>query len=1229
MKRKTEGIVYNLWKTASRIVPVFCFAAFLTSAICVNAAAEPSGGDRGNSGGAEKKIVRIGYYEDSEGFQSGNSDDVRKTGYAYDYYQELAKYTGWTYEYVYGSWNEIYDKLLNGEVDIMAGVSKLDSRVSKMLFPNYAMGEETYYIYMSEDTDSSLFDTGILSGARIGVKSNSSMKQLLETFLAQNNLQCEIISYGGLEERIEALAGNEIDCVVTVENEIVPGFRPVFKIGAADFYFAVNKDRPDILREINKAQEEILFNFPYFVSRLENKYFKQGTVWQNLTDKEKDWLSAHQVLRVGYLEEYMPYCDSGKNPDEIRGILPELLTELEDYTGARFVSRSFDNYNVMLGALEEGEIDIIFPTFEELWYSENQNYTQTIAVAGSQMCVVYKGDYRDSIYDCIAVSAGSPLQPFYVTINYPRARQETYGSWGDCLEAIQAGEVGSMIVNSNLIYRFLNEHGEFSDLHIAELEDMVHFCFAVRRSDITLYSILNKGLNNIDETRLNDAVIRNSHVEPQYTLRYFVVKNIGLVLSLVLGFVLLLILFFFLYWNRVKREQKILKEAYEQEKKFYADKEEKYKIIGSLSRIYTHTYYIDLDNNSYRLIDSLDPKGNGLPFIAANAEGTEKLITAEVRESYREKLRQFLDFTTLADRMRSVESLSMEYETEHRGWCRGSFVSVERDSQGRLKRVIYAIQIITEEKEAQFQARSALENAYEAANRANHAKSDFLARMSHDIRTPMNAIIGLTAIAASHIDEKERVADCLKKITASGKHLLTLINEVLDMSKIESGKLELAEEEFNLHELADNLLSIIQPQVEDKGQTLHVSIKNMEHEDVVGDILHIQKVLVNILGNAVKYTPQGGSIWFSLAEKPADRPRIGCYEFTFADNGIGMSKEFIGRIFEPFSREDETKSNKAQGTGLGLAIVASIVQMMDGEIKVESEQGKGSKFTVTLYLKLQEEKEISFDASVDLPVLVVDDQQEICESTCLLLNDLGVEAQGVLSGREAVEKVRADKNYFAIILDWKMPDMDGVETARAIRETAGNAIPIIVLSGYDWWEIETEAREAGANAFLSKPPSRQGLAYLLRSLVDSDSSENKDPLGQVDGNAFADKRILLAEDNEINAEIAQEILGMAGAAVEWVKDGKEALDRLTDSAPGYFDIVFMDIQMPVMNGYEATRAIRESGREDLKEIPIIAMTANAFAEDVRAAMQAGMNQHVAKPLDVEQLMEVMKKWLGR
>jgi len=1227
MKRVKEWITCNLSKRSlcagllSGLVSAIVMAFF----VCMAAEA-------GSIRSGDEKSVRVGYYNDNEGFQTGCSDEERKSGYAYEYYQEIAKYTGWTYEYVYGSWEEIYEMLVNGELDLMAGVSKADDRMQGMLFPDYAMGEETYYIYVAYDSHISSSDVTTLNGARIGIKDNSYMRKLLENYMVEQGIDCKIIAYSGLAERIQALERGELDCILTVENDMVMDYRPTFKIGSADFYFVVNRNRPDLLAQLNDAQGHIMSAFPYYISRLQDKYFNRSAAQQSLTEKEAEWLRSHGELRVGYLRDYMPYCDSGEAAGELRGILPEILTEFEAYTGVPFTGLEFDNYNVMLQALEKGEIDIIFPTFGDLWYSEHQNYTQTIPVVSTRMSVVYRGDYQNHIYDRIAVSEGSPLQPFYLTINYPKSEQASYLNWEECLSAIQSGEVGSMLVNSNLIYRYLNEHEEFSDLHIAELEDTVNFCFAVRRSDSTLYSILNKGLNNIDGTRINDAMVRNSYVEPEYTIRSFLIQHIGLVCLIAGGFIVVLILFFFLYRSRVKRERKILEEAYDKEKKYIADKEEKFNIIGSLSRIYTYTYYINLEEHQYQVFTKLDLEENSERLLPVEKEKFEEMIRTNVKEQYRERLFEFLDFSTLAARMQATDSLSMEYETDVRGWCRGCFISARRDAQGRLLYVIYAIQEINEEKAAQERAQTALQEAYEAAKRANHAKSDFLARMSHDIRTPMNAIIGMTAIAAAHMDERERVEDCLRKITTSGKHLLTLINEVLDMSKIESGRLELTEEEFNLHELIDNMLTIMRPQVEEKKHTLKVSAKNLEHEAVIGDSLHLRQVIVNILGNSVKYTPPGGSLSLSVTEKAVNKSMIGCYEFLFEDNGIGMSQEFIEHIFEPFSRENETADNHVQGTGLGLSIVANLVRMMGGDIRVESEKGKGSRFIVTLYFRLQDDEEISFEEFVHLPILVVDDQQEACESTCLILHDLGMRSEWVQSGREAIERVRAvcdGEGYFAVMLDWKMPEMSGVETAKKIRKIAGDSLPIIILSGYDWPEIEEEAKLAGVNAFLSKPLGKSRLIYLFKRLINGESPEGMNSLEQVEISAFPGRRILLAEDNEINTEIAMEIFERAGLTVEHAWNGKEALELLTKAAPGYYDMIFMDIQMPIMNGYESARAIRAAGREDLKKIPIIAMTADAFAEDVRAAVQAGMNQHIAKPLDFGQLMEVLRKWLKK
>ena len=530
------------------------------------------------------------------------------------------------------------------------------------------------------------------------------------------------------------------------------------------------------------------------------------------------------------------------------------------------------------------------------------------------------------------------------------------------------------------------------------------------------------------------------------------------------------------------------------------------------------------------------------------------------------------------------------------------------------------------------QQETALQAAFDAAEAANRAKTDFLSNMSHDIRTPMNGIIGMTAIAAAHIDEKERVQDCLQKITQASKHLLSLINEVLDMSKIESGKVDLIEEEFNLSDLIDNLLTMTNSQIEAHHHKLNVNISGVIHEAVVGDSLRIQKVFTNLMGNAVKFTPDGGSIQLSITEKPCQQNKVGCFEFVFEDNGIGMSEDFIGHVFDPFVRADDARVTQVQGTGLGMPISRTIVRMMGGDIKVESKPGVGSRFTVTMYLKLQDCHRVSNSRFIDLNVLVADDDAVGLDSCCDMLNGLGMKAEGVSSGAQAVERVvlrhQQQQDFFACIIDWKMPDMDGVATTRAIRKAVGSEVPIIIISAYDWSDIEQEARAAGANAFISKPLFRSRLEKAFNALLDcEDTPVQETPLTALDALDLTGRRVLLVEDNELNAEIAAEILNMTGLSVERAVDGMDAVDKIAACPDGCYDLIFMDIQMPRMNGYDAARAIRSMDRNYCRQVPIIAMTANAFAEDVHAARTVGMNEHIAKPLDLKVLARVLRRWL--
>ncbi|MDD6855346.1 MAG: response regulator, partial [Oscillospiraceae bacterium] len=482
------------------------------------------------------------------------------------------------------------------------------------------------------------------------------------------------------------------------------------------------------------------------------------------------------------------------------------------------------------------------------------------------------------------------------------------------------------------------------------------------------------------------------------------------------------------------------------------------------------------------------------------------------------------------------------------------------------------------------------------------------------------------------IDDRERVQDCLKKTTQASKHLLSLINEVLDMSKIESGKVDLVEEEFNLSDLVENLLTMTSAQIKEHHHELAVNISGVTHEAVVGDSLRIQKVFTNLMGNAVKYTPDGGKIRLTISEKPSMQSKVGCFEVVFEDNGIGMSEEFLDQVFVPFTRSNDERVNKVQGTGLGMAISRNIVRMMGGDIKVESKLGVGSRFTVTMYLKLQDTAQDRYDKFLDLHVLVADDDEMSLESCCGMLNDLGMKAEAVSRGAETVEKVvgrhRENRDYFACIIDWKMPDMDGIATTRAIRQAVGKDVPIIIISAYDWSDIEQEARSAGANAFISKPLFRSRLVKTFRSLVGGEEpAEEEKPFVALEEMDLTGGRVLLVEDNELNAEIAMEILKMTGLTVERVEDGIEAVDTLAECEDGRYDMIFMDIQMPRMNGYDATRAIRAMDRNYCRQVPIVAMTANAFAEDVHAAKTVGMNEHIAKPLDLNTLAKILKKWI--
>ena len=523
-----------------------------------------------------------------------------------------------------------------------------------------------------------------------------------------------------------------------------------------------------------------------------------------------------------------------------------------------------------------------------------------------------------------------------------------------------------------------------------------------------------------------------------------------------------------------------------------------------------------------------------------------------------------------------------------------------------------------------------LQDALAAAQHANRAKTTFLNNMSHDIRTPMNAIIGFTSLAAAHIDNTEQVQDYLAKITTSSNHLLSLINDVLDMSRIESGKVKIEEKETSLPEIMHDLKTIVQADIASKQLEFYIDTADVVNEHVLCDKLRLNQVLLNLLSNAMKFTMPGGIVSVRVIQKGAAAEGRASYEFQVKDTGIGMSQEFLAHVFDPFERERSSTVSGIQGTGLGMAITKNIVDMMDGTISVVSEEGKGSTFTVSLQLKTcsgpvrQEE----IPQLKGLRALVADDDFNTCSSVTKMLATVGMRPDWTTSGKEAVLRTKLaweqGDEYAAFIIDWLMPDMNGVEVVRRVRTIIGDEKPIIILTAYDWSDIEEEARAAGVTAFCSKP------IFLseLREVLESPLATPKEEDDKAQAVSFEGKKVLLVEDNELNQEIAVEILQGAGFVVEVADDGEAAVERMEQSAPGQYDLILMDIQMPIMNGYEATEKIRALGDPRVAGIPIIAMTANAFDEDRRAALEAGMNGHIAKPIDIPKLMELLQDLLA-
>ena len=1050
----------------------------------------------------QSKPVRVGYYE-NEVFQEGAAEGIVKTGYAYEYYRKLSEYTGWKYEYVYGSYGELYQMLLNGDIDLLAGLAWREDRVGLISYPEAIMGSESYYL-VKQDTETGITaEPATLTGKKIGVL-ESAMVNILNRYLDEHGVTAEVISFPDHADLLKAFDSRELDVFVAESDgsSVREHAEVICAFGASDYYLCVSIHRPDLLAELNAAQALLGIEEPNYLNSLSAKYYSMSVTARAFSAVERAWMETHNTLSVGYLENYLPYSDTdeeGKVTGLVKDIVPEIL-EVLGTSGIAVTYQGYKSYDEMIAAMNTGSIDVAFPVGGGLYYSEENGIYQSNTVVSASTEIVFKGAYSEDTITHFAVNENNRMQYYYIRTNFPNAKITFYPSIEDCLAAVLSGEVGCTTLNG-LRANDMLKNSKYRSLSLHQINKTDDRCFGVEIGNEDLLKLLNRGIN----------VIGNDYAQ-------------------------------------------------------------------NLSYRYTGGLY------SYGVIDAL--RDHMAVF------GSVILVVAAL-----------IIFLLIRDSKRTRKD-AMEKESAR---------------------------LVLEEKNRELaESKDALSDALVAAEHANRAKTTFLNNMSHDIRTPMNAIVGFTALAASHIDNPTQVKDYLGKISVSSQHLLSLINDVLDMSRIESGKVTIAEGEVHLPDIIHDLRTIIHSSITAKQLELFIDTQDVLHEDIITDRLRLNQILLNILSNAIKFTPNGGMISFRVVEKPSSYKDKAVFEFRIKDNGIGMSKEFQKTIFEAFTRERSSTVSGIQGTGLGMAITKNIVDMMGGTITVCSEEHKGSEFIVELPCKISGNytKPEPLSELRGLRALVADDDTNTCLSVCSMLREIGMRPDWTNYGKEAVVRAKdaldSSDAFKAYIIDWMMPDINGIETVRRIRKIVGDSAPIIILTAYDWTDIEEEAREAGVTAFCSKPLFMSELRNVLSQPFCTPEEKKKEEDVVPD---FTGKRILLAEDNEMNQMIAVAILEEAGFAVEIANDGEEAVKKMDDMPAGYYDIILMDIQMPHMDGYEAAKLIRALDDPQKANIPIVAVTANAFEEDRKIAMESGMNGHLAKPYDIPVIMETLERLL--
>ena len=941
-----------------------------------------------------------------------------------------------------------------------------------------------------------------------------------------------------------------------------------------------------------------------FVSQI--IYQESTSHLEEVLHKSNNMLNQMVRKNLTYLHLYNRFLESTSDEAEIQAYIEKAQ---QDTGFASFYFLSHDgNYMTVTG--ETGYLGLQTNLDEML--ADGDDIVMNTALPGKPQLLVFvcpetQGSYRGFAYDAIAISYYNDAVLRLLDNSAFQGNASNYVIYSDGRVVID-----NSVNRKETIYNFIAMLRDHSDLTEEQILDLSN-AFAQGRSGNmkvklgdTSYYLVYEGTEVPSWTMLGLVPVSIVNASLDKLWSYTIQIVVGIASGLAVLIILLIV-----RRNRATVRRKNTEILYRDE------------LFRKLS-LNVDDVFLMLDAKTSKT-DYVSPNIGRLLGIPWKTVRQDVHALAELRpQNDPDRDKNFLEGLSRGEQ-REWDAAYLHQETRELRWFH--IIAMGSEVEGRTKYIL-----VMSDRTADKQINQALSDAVAAAETANRAKSTFLSNMSHDIRTPMNAIIGFTTLALSNIDDKERVKDYLAKTLASSNHLLSLINDVLDMSRIESGKIHLEEVEVNLSDVLHDLKTIVSGQIYAKQLELYMDAMDVTDEDVYCDKTRLNQILLNLLSNAIKFTPAGGTVSVRVRQLAGKVHGCGQYEFRIKDNGIGMSPEFAKKIFEPFERERTSTVSRIQGTGLGMAITKNIVDMMGGTIEVQTAQGKGSEFIICVPLRTQaEHRPVEKITELEgLKALVVDDDFNTCDSVTKMLVKVGMRAEWTLSGKEAVLRARQSIEmsdvYHAYIIDWRLPDMNGIEVTRQIRSLHDDT-PIIILTAYDWSDIEVEAKAAGVTAFCSKPMFMSDLRETLMSALGQKLTDASQELLPEEDADFKDRHILLVEDNELNREIAQEILREYGFRVDTAENGAVAVEKVRTAAPGSYDLVLMDVQMPVMDGYTATRQIRALEDPALAGIPILAMTANAFDEDRRNAMESGMNGFLSKPIVIGDLVQELHKIL--